>query len=81
MHPLIPFTPAPQPQLAGKPILITAGRNDPIAPASASDFLNAYFLRQGALSQVAWHGGGHEMQPSELNAAAKFLAAATLDVE
>jgi phospholipase/carboxylesterase len=74
MHPLIPFTPPPQPGLAGKPILLTAGRRDPIAPASASEFLNTYFLRQDALSQVAWHSGGHEIQASELSAAAEFLA-------
>src|SRR5690606_24632110 len=32
LHRLIPFQPAPQPGLAGKRVLITAGRRDPICP-------------------------------------------------
>lgn len=73
MHPLIPFVPPPQPSLSGKPILITAGRNDPIAPADSTAQLQAYFATQGADAQITWHEGGHNVQQSELVAAREFL--------
>ena len=75
MHPLIPFEPVAQPGLAGRGVLITAGRRDPIAPADATERLREYFARQGADARVAWHEGGHEIRPTELAAAREFLAA------
>jgi phospholipase/carboxylesterase len=74
MHPLIPFGPNDQPGLAGRKVLITAGRHDPIAPPAANDRLAGYFESQGAETTTVWHDGGHEIQPSELTAARDFLA-------
>ena len=74
MHPLIPFTPAPQPGLSGKSVLITAGRRDPIAPAAMTERLAAYFTGQAADVQPVWHDGGHELRPVELQAAREFLS-------
>ena len=74
MHPLIPFTPAPQPGLAGRKVLITAGRRDPIGPAAATEALADYFTAQGAIAQLLWHEGGHELRQEELQAAYGFLA-------
>jgi phospholipase/carboxylesterase len=74
MHPLIPFAPPAQPGLAGHGVLITAGRRDPIAPAAATEALADYFMVQGAVTRVAWHEGGHELQRPELAAAQAFLA-------
>jgi phospholipase/carboxylesterase len=76
LHPLIPFVPPPAPGLAGKRILITAGRQDPIAPAGATEALADYFNAQGADVELAWHGGGHALASTELEAAANFLARA-----
>ncbi len=73
MHPLIPFEPPAQAGLAGRHVLITAGRRDPIAPVEATDRLDAYLRRQGAGASVAWHDGGHEIRPAELEAARLFL--------
>lgn len=73
MHPLIPFTPAPQPGLAGKRVLITAGRRDPIAPAPATEALSAYLMAQGAEVTLSWHEGGHEIRREELLAIRDFL--------
>jgi phospholipase/carboxylesterase len=75
MHPLIPFAPRPQPGLAGKRILITAGRRDPICPPAASEALLAYFTGQGARAEIVWHPGGHEAAQAELSAVAAFLRA------
>ncbi len=74
MHPLIPFTPAPQAGLKGKRILITAGRRDPIAPASSAEDLAGYFKGQGAEVTLFWHEGGHEIRREELLAIRDFLA-------
>ena len=75
MHPLIPFVPPAQAGLAGRRVLITAGRRDPIAPAAATQALADYFSAQGAATELAWHDGGHEIQRPELVAAQRFLAA------
>lgn len=75
MHPLIPFDPPPQPNLAGRQILITAGRRDPIAPAELTDRLDAYLRQQGAQSEIFWHEGGHEIRRAELESARIFLRA------
>jgi phospholipase/carboxylesterase len=74
MHPLIPFTPPPQPGLAGRRVLITAGRRDPICPPPATEALAAWFEAQGARTEVFWHAGGHEIAQPELAAVAEYLS-------
>lgn len=74
MHPLIPFTPKPQPGLKGKRVLITAGQRDPICPAPVTMALAEYFGLQGAEVKVEWHAGGHEVRSTEVEAAQQFLA-------
>lgn len=73
MHPLIPWTPEDALGLAGKRVLITAGRHDPIAPAAATTALADYFARQGAEIETVWHLGGHEVGPEEITALQRFL--------
>lgn len=73
MHPLIPFAPEPQPGLAGRRVLITAGRRDPIAPAGTTQRLADYFTAQGAETQLVWHEGGHELRREEVLAAQALL--------
>lgn len=77
MHPLIPFAPKIKTSLAGKRILITAGRHDPICPPDLTDRLAGDLRAAQADVTVEWHGGGHEVQPSEIDAARLFLAAGT----
>src|SRR6056297_1757181 len=48
LHPLIPFAPQARPGLAGKPVLITAGRRDPICPPAQTEALAAFLNDQGA---------------------------------
>jgi phospholipase/carboxylesterase len=75
MHPLIPFTPAPQPGLKGKKIIVTAGRRDPIAPPHSAELLVKYLKEQGAEVTLFWHEGGHEIRREELLAVRDFLNA------
>lgn len=73
MHPLIPFEPQVAGSLAGKRVLLTAGRRDPICPASLTLRLEAYLRDEGANVTVEWHDGGHELRPNEIAAARRFL--------
>lgn len=73
LHPLIPWDPAPVPGLAGKPVLITAGRRDPICPLPLSLRLIDWFTAQGALVTQEIHEGGHNIHQSELTALMTFL--------
>jgi len=73
MHPLIPFAPNDAPGLAGRSVLITAGKRDPICPAPETQRLADYFSRQGAEVTLHWHQGGHELRQDELAAIQLFL--------
>ncbi|SMX22916.1 alpha/beta hydrolase [Boseongicola aestuarii] len=74
MHPLIPWTPAPQSGLKGRRVLITAGQRDPICPPTETEVFAQYLVAQRADVRVEWHPGGHEIAQSELGAIQAFLA-------
>jgi len=73
LHPLIPWTPAPQPSLESLELLITAGRRDPICPLPQTESLVRYFEAQGSEVNLQLHDGGHEVALQELEAIAAFL--------
>ena len=75
MHPLIPFAPKIAGSLAGKRILITAGRRDPICSPDMTSRLEAYLRDADADVTVAWHEGGHEVRPEEIEAARRLFRA------
>lgn len=72
LHPLIPFEPVANPALTKLPVLITAGRRDPICPAPLTTRLQDWFEAQGSAAQTLWHDGGHELRPTEIEALARF---------
>lgn len=74
LHPLIPWEPAPAPALRHKPVLVTAGRRDPITPWSQSERLIAWLSAQGAAVTQEVHDGGHDVRPTEIQALANLLA-------
>lgn len=73
MHPLIPWDPDPQPELAGRRVLITAGKRDPICPAGMTQAFADYLVAQGADVTLHWHAGGHEISQSEIDAIVGFV--------
>ncbi|QLF69717.1 alpha/beta hydrolase [Peteryoungia desertarenae] len=73
MHPLIPWTPEPQPGLASVSLLVTAGARDPICPPALTKALIDYLEAQGGDVQSVTHSGGHEIQKVEIEAIADFL--------
>ncbi len=77
MHPLIPFEPA-QGSLAGRRVLVTAGRRDPICPPEMTTRLVDHLRLRGADATLEWHEGGHDVRESEIAAMREFLAAASI---
>jgi phospholipase/carboxylesterase len=76
MHPLIPFEPVPG-SLAGKRVLVTAGRRDPICPPELTTRLIDHLRVRGADATLEWHEGGHDVRESEIAAMREFLASAS----
>jgi phospholipase/carboxylesterase len=75
LHPLIPWTPDPAPNLMGRPVLITAGKGDEICPWPLTESLTHWFEAQGALVTTEIHDGGHEMRQGEVTALHRLLTA------
>jgi len=73
MHPLIPFSPKDNPELADRRILITAGERDPICPAPLTQALADYFTSQKAVVALEWHSGGHDIRQNEIAAIGHFV--------
>ncbi|WP_064695428.1 alpha/beta hydrolase [Rhizobium aegyptiacum] len=73
MHPLIPFQPEAHSSLAGRKVLVTAGRRDPIAPVAMTEALSAHLEGRGAEVRTVWHPGGHEIAPLEIDAVRELL--------
>lgn len=75
LHPLIPWKPEDRPIRTR--VLITAGERDPICPPSLTNALARWLEHQGAPVTLHWHGGGHEIDRSEIVAISRFLEEAT----
>jgi phospholipase/carboxylesterase len=81
MHPLIPFEPEIALGMAGRLVLITAGRHDPICPPALTERLAESLRAAGAVVETVWHPGGHEIREAEIGATAAFLRAAAAGQE
>lgn len=73
MHPLIPFQPDIKGDMAGRNVLITAGRADPICPPQLTSRLDAWLRQSGAEVALEWHPGGHEVRQSEIEIVRQYL--------
>ncbi|MDH4987794.1 alpha/beta hydrolase [Aminobacter anthyllidis] len=80
MHPLIPFAPDVKGSLAGRQVLVTAGRRDPICPPELTSRLDAYLRQVGADVSLEWHEGGHEVRPNEIDAVKRLFTTATKEL-
>jgi phospholipase/carboxylesterase len=74
MHPLIPFQPVVEGDLAGTKVLITAGRRDPICPPELTETLDAALRELQADVELFWHDGGHEIRQGEFITTQEFLS-------
>jgi phospholipase/carboxylesterase len=74
LHPMLPFMPDDEPDLNGRPILLTIGRADAIIPPEQAQALGQVLRDAGAAVTEFWHDGGHQIIPSEVRAAHAWLA-------
>lgn len=72
-HPMVPRRGIELPQLSGIPVFMGAGTNDPICPPQETEELNQLLTAVGAVVDVHWENFGHQLSPSEVDAAAKWF--------
>ncbi len=73
LRPMVPFTPDPLPRLNATPVLVAAGRTDPIAPPDQAEALAALLKQSGADVEIAWAAGGHSIGRDDLAAARAWM--------
>lgn len=72
-HPMVPRRGIELPQLSGIPVFMGAGKNDPISPAQETEELNQLLSAAGASVELHWEHFGHQLSPTEVDAAAKWF--------
>ena len=70
---MVPFEPEPVPQVGPIPVLLSAGRRDPIVPMENLRRLGELLANAGANVTFHWHEGGHELGRDDLDAAREWL--------
>lgn len=71
---MVPFKPDQVLDLAGRSILLCAGRRDFIASPDHTNELADIFKAGGASVSIHWHNGGHELGQDDLESAKTWLA-------
>ncbi|GAA0315192.1 alpha/beta hydrolase [Bacillus carboniphilus] len=69
-HPMVPRRGMELPNLANVPVLITAGKNDPICPSQESMDLQNLLEAAGSAVSIHWEMNGHALTQTEVTAAA-----------
>lgn len=69
-HPMVPRRGIELPDLTGKPVLIAAGKNDPICSPMESAELEKLFANAHADVKIHWENQGHQLTMQEIEAAA-----------
>jgi predicted esterase len=70
---MVPLRPPVLPPLAGVPVLLSAGREDPMIPAEGAGELAALLGEAGADLTVEWQDTGHNLNRSEIDRARAWL--------
>lgn len=73
-RPMVPLVPEKRPDLTGVPVLIGAGRLDPIATPGHTERLATLLRESGAEVTVHWQPAGHTITEAEVAAARAWLA-------
>lgn len=75
MHAMVPFEPAELPDLSGTPVLLTAGRRDPMIPPDLAQRLADLLGEAGADLELHWTPEGHQPDMGELERVAAWFSA------
>jgi len=74
LAPMVPLQPESLPDLAGKPILMICGENDPMVPRFNALSLATMLETAGGMVELHWHHGGHGFGAEEMRIAAAWVA-------
>jgi phospholipase/carboxylesterase/glyoxalase family protein len=74
-RPMVPFEPETPPRLAGRRVLVSAGRADALVPAAQSERLAELLRQAGADVTLHWSPGGHALERPDLAAAGDWWRA------
>ncbi|WDH99922.1 alpha/beta hydrolase [Paenibacillus urinalis] len=72
-HPMVPLRDAVLPDLAGAPVFIAAGKNDPMCAPQESEELEELLTGAGANVKMHWENNGHQLSRNEVIAAAAWF--------
>jgi predicted esterase len=70
---MVPFREPQLPDMTGVPVLVAAGRADPLVPAEETVRLGQLLHDAGAAVAVTWHDGGHMLTDASVRAARTWL--------
>jgi predicted esterase len=70
---MVPLEPDPLPALQGFRVLISNGKADPIVAPEETERLAKLFQRAGAGVELHWQPAGHQLMPTDFNAARTWL--------
>jgi predicted esterase len=73
-RPMNPFEPDEVPDLDGVPVFIGAGENDPLINPGDTAQLAEMLKTAGAIVELVWNPGGHQLQKEEVVKARSWLA-------
>jgi phospholipase/carboxylesterase len=75
LRPMVPFVAETLPSLAGRRVLVAAGRADPIVPARQSEVMAEMLREAGADVTLHWSPGAHGLERADLVAATEWWEA------
>lgn len=70
---MVPFEPDGSPDLSGRAVLLSEGRNDPLIPAPRAQRLAQILESAGADVELAWQPGGHALTQGDVTVARRWL--------
>ena len=73
-HPMVPRRGVELPDLTGKSVFITAGKNDPLCPPSESVDLQSLLQEAKAEAEIYWENNGHQLTATEVEAAGAWYS-------
>lgn len=79
LRPMVPFEPRSLPRIPATPVLLAAGRFDPLVPAANTERLAELLRESGAEVTVEYALAGHALTPAEVETARRWLADAVAD--
>jgi phospholipase/carboxylesterase len=72
---MVPFEPEAAPSLAGRRVLLSQGRMDPLIPPAGAERLASILTEAGADVELAWQAASHGLVQGDVESAARWLAA------